>query len=152
MRISCTREAQRLLRNPTDAEDAAQEALTRAWRSRDRCLTPERPLPWLMRITYNESMRLLADRRRLEARADDEFALYALPAPADDGDRLTLAVDVDRALEGLPEDDRRLLHLHYREDLAGTEIAHLLGAPDSTIRVRLHRLRHRLRRELTKLR
>jgi RNA polymerase sigma-70 factor (ECF subfamily) len=152
LRASCHREARRLVRDPLDADDAVQEALARGWRSRERCRTPEQPLPWLLQITRNESLRLLERRRRRELRTGEHVDPLAWATSSEDGDRVALALDVDRALAQLPPADRVLARLRYHEDLPQTRIADLLGTPDATIRVRLHRLRDRLRHELSELR
>jgi RNA polymerase sigma factor (sigma-70 family) len=38
-----------------------------------------------------------------------------------------------------------MLHLRYAEDLTQGEVARRLGMPESTVKVRLHRARRRLR-------
>lgn len=142
LRTQCEREARRLLSDRHDAEDAVQEAMARAWRRRDRCRSPEAPLPWFLQITRNEALRLVARRRPADpsswesATADPEI------------DRLVTRVDVRRALERLPSRDRTLASLRYGEDLAQSRIAMLLDTPEGTIRVQLHRLRQRLRGDL----
>ena len=65
-------------------------------------------------------------------------------APATDA-HVALAVDVRRALAELSEGDRRLLLARYWADMTQREVADLLGMPDGTAKVRLHRLRARLR-------
>jgi RNA polymerase sigma-70 factor (ECF subfamily) len=143
--MQCEREARRLLRDVHDAEDAVQEAMARAWRRRDRCRSPDTPLPWFLQITRNEALRVMARKppaeevRRDGGESDAEL------------DRLVLKVDVNRALARLPLRDRTLANLRYGEDLAQTRIAALLEAPEGTIRVQLHRLRKRLRRDLREI-
>ena len=142
LRRQCEREARRLLVDSHDAEDAVQEAMARAWRRRDRCRSPEAPLPWFLQITRNEAFRVMAKRRSVDER-------HWEPASAPlEIDRLVLKVDVHRALARLPGRDRALASLRYEEDLAHSRIAALLGTAEGTIRVRLHRLRRKLRREL----
>jgi RNA polymerase sigma-70 factor (ECF subfamily) len=119
--------------------------MARAWRRRDRCRSPETPLPWFLQITRNEAFRVMAKKRPVEedrhewGSADPEL------------DRLVLKVDVNRALARLPVRDRALANLRYNEDLAQTRIAALLDTPEGTIRVQLHRLRKRLRVELREI-
>jgi RNA polymerase sigma-70 factor, ECF subfamily len=141
----CQREARRLLRNPDDAEDAAQEALARAWRKRHTCRTPGTPMPWLIAITRNEAYRLMG-RRRDEPSPQD--ALQDESADVLSLDDLATRIDVRRALERLSQEERVLLHLRYREDLKQHSIADLLDTPEGTIKVRLYRARHRLRADL----
>jgi RNA polymerase sigma-70 factor (ECF subfamily) len=147
LRARCFREAARVLPR-ADAEEAVQEALVRAWLRRDACRSPEQPLPWLLEITRNEARRLhgrearrghreLMEPRPLEAhREDDEYAGAAV--------RLTL----EQALLTLGDGDRRMLRLRYAEDLSQIEVARRLGLPETTVKVRLHRARRRLRRLL----
>jgi RNA polymerase sigma-70 factor (ECF subfamily) len=144
LRTRCFREAVRVLPR-VDAEEAVQEALVRAWLRRDACRSPEAPLPWLLEITRNEARRLIgrkARRRTIELfesaspesdREDDEVAGTAV--------RIT----VEQALGTLADSDQSVLRLRYSEDLTQVEVAHRLGLPEGTVKVRLHRARRRLR-------
>ena len=145
IRTRCRAEALRILRRPHDADDAVQEALARAWRSRHACRNPDAPLPWCLQITRNEAIRLIG---RARPRASDE--------PLDEDDpvedagarqerlRVLLRVDVGRALENLPPHERQLIALRYLHDCSHSEIAQMLEIPEATARVRLHRVHKRL--------
>ena len=148
LRTHCQREARRLIADAQDAEDAVQEAMARAWHRRDRCRSPEAPLPWMLQITRNEAFRLLAKRRALIPINASEVDWPVDAGGAFDPDLLALRVDVRRALARLPSRDRALASLRYGEDLAQNRIAMLLDTPEGTIRVRLHRVRRKLRGEL----
>lgn len=56
--------------------------------------------------------------------------------------------DLRAALRRLDSSDRRLLRLRYEKDLTQAAIAELLQMPEGTVKVRLHRARDKLRREL----
>ena len=146
LQARCRREAHRLLRNPHDAEDAAQEALARAWRKRHTCRTPGAPVPWLLQITRNEAFRMMG-RRREQPEAQATACAEEPTAPLAT-DELAARVDVRRAVSRLAAEDRMLLHLRYEEDLKQTSIADLLDTPEGTIKVRLYRVRRRLREDL----
>jgi len=139
----CLRHARRL--TSTDAEDVAQEAALRAWRRRSSCRTPHSPDGWLLQIVRNEASRAAARRR------DVVFLEDSVPPPdraswtTDDTD---VRVTVSAALSRLDAEDRRLLTMRYEDDLTQPAIARVLDLPEGTVKVRLHRLRHRLRSEL----
>jgi RNA polymerase sigma-70 factor (ECF subfamily) len=139
LRALCLREAQRVLGRGAAAEDAAQEAAIRAWRQRSRCLTPDRPEPWVATIARREALRIAAQPRELPI--EDEPAGAAPPDEAD----IELRVDVRRAILGLTPEDRLLLITRYWHDLTQDHAAVVLNLPAGTVKVRLHRLRGRLR-------
>ena len=146
-RKRCLREARRILGNRDDAEEAVQEAFVRAWRKRAACRTPGAPLPWLVQITRNESMRLAARRSRRLASELPETEPETVPAPGAEAqlDSTLTSVATEQALSTLREDERRLLRLRYEEDLTQGQCAAALGVPEGTVKVRLHRARARLR-------
>lgn len=144
MRARCYREAARLLPRP-DAEEAVQEALTRAWLRRDACRSPDSPLPWLLEITRNEARRQLG---RSSRNATLELLESAIAHYRREDEEATVRITVEQALCSLGEGDRRVLSLRYAEDLTQVEVARRLGVPEGTAKVRLHRARRRLRRLL----
>jgi RNA polymerase sigma-70 factor (ECF subfamily) len=146
-RQRCLREARRILGNRDDAEEAVQEAFVRAWRKRGACRTPGAPLPWLLQITRNEAMRLAARRSRRLASELPETEPETVPAPAAEAqlDSALTSVATEQALSALGEDERKLLRLRYEEDLTQGQVAAVLGVPEGTVKVRLHRVRARLR-------
>ena len=143
LRQYCVLEAQRVLRHPEDAEEAAQEALLRVWRHR-ASRHSDAWMPWVRRIARNEALRIAAQRSRLDRRELHESADAPDQAGAGlEGVEESLAVRA--LLRPLREGDRALLRLRYEEDLTNPEIARRLGMPEGTVKVRLHRLRSRLR-------
>jgi len=146
-RQRCLREARRILGNRDDAEEAVQEAFVRAWRKRAACRTPGAPLPWLVQITRNESMRLAARRSRRQASEIPDAEPEAVPAPSAEAqlDATLTTVATEQALSTLCEEERNLLRLRYEEDLTQGQVAAALGVPEGTVKVRLHRVRARLR-------
>jgi RNA polymerase sigma-70 factor (ECF subfamily) len=139
VRTTCWEEARRVLGPGTAADDAAQEAAIKAWRHHASCRTPEHPRPWLAAIARREAYRLRAPPPTESLETTAEPQVQATDA------RVALAVDVRRAMAELSEGDQRLLLARYWADLTQHEVANLLGMPDGTAKVRLHRLRARLR-------
>jgi RNA polymerase sigma-70 factor (ECF subfamily) len=134
----CLREAQRVLGQTAEAEDAAQEAAVRAWQKRGSCTSADRPGAWVRTIAQREALRIAARRRELPL---DEVG----EAGACDEDRRLLQRSVRDALATLSSDERRLLLGSYWYDLPATELSRMLGRGEATVRVQLHRIRARLR-------
>jgi RNA polymerase sigma-70 factor (ECF subfamily) len=149
LRSRCLREAIRILRRREDAEEAAQEALLRAWRRRNQCQDLADPEPWVAQIARHEALRVLHRRRLAEARRAGQEVMSAVEdhrmGPQQTLDALYLA----DALSALPPADRALATLHYSGDIAQGKLAEAMGMPEPTVRVRLHRLRRRLKEQMT---
>lgn len=136
--------AYRYAKNPSEAEDIAQDALLRAWRRRSTLRDGARRKEWLATIVRNEAFR---QRARIRP---DPIATIETYEGADD-ERVVATVeraDLHAALKRLDDGDRQLLRLRYNEDLTQEAIARRLGIPEGTVKVRLHRVRHKLRREM----
>lgn len=145
LRRFCFSQALHVVGSPEAADEAAQEAIVRAWRHRDSCRQPDRPLGWLRRIAHNEAVRL-AGRRPKEVLVDEP--------PADPDRRTDDHESLDngllfRGIVGtLSRADQELAWLRYYEDLSCARLAEHFGLSEATVKVRLHRLRRRLKERL----
>jgi len=140
----CLRFAFRYAKNRTEAEDIAQDALLRAWRKRDTLRDIGARRSWLATIVRHEALREFARKRPLPS------DLIELIHGRDD-ERVLATVeraDLHAALERLNKRDRQLVRLRYDEDMTQEAIAHRLGIPLGTVKVRLHRVRAKLRRSI----
>ena len=148
-RTRCLREALRVLRHREDAEEAVQEAMIRAWRSRDACRVPAARTAWLLQITRREAFRVAERRNRVHERelpvSSDQEVLSVLYS---EFDRVESRVSFDQALGLLQPHDRALVRLRYADDLTQAQVAERLDLPEGTVKVRLHRAREKLRKAL----
>jgi RNA polymerase sigma-70 factor, ECF subfamily len=145
------RVARGVLRNSADAEDVAQEALLRAYRSFHRLRDRNRFRGWLVRISF----RLALDRLRASKRREQRDTLWSLPEhqprPASAEDLAALnefQVHLDRALEELPEKLRFVLLLAAMEGHTLDEIAVMIGVPVGTVKSRIFLARKQLAEKL----
>ena len=145
MRSFCFTQALRVVGCPDRADEAAQEAIVRAWRHRDSCRQPERPFGWLRRIAHNEAVRV-ACRRPNELLSEEPLA--ASGGRTDESERLENRLLFSGILGTLSEADQELARLRYYEDLTCAKLADHFGQSEATVKVRLHRLRKRLRQRL----
>lgn len=129
----------------SEAQDAVQNALLRAWRNQHRLRDPSRMKAWLDAIVVRESIRL-NDRRgswlRRLTRRGAESVESATGAPSG------AAVDLATGLRSLPSPQRAVMALHYEAGYTVGEIAELLDVPRETVRSRLRLARQRLRSRL----
>src|SRR5947209_16280469 len=108
IRKRCAAEAFRILRRQHDAEEAVQEALVRAWRSRASCRTPEAPLPWCLQITRNEALRLIRRTRGTEVDLVESTGEVGDPRGAEQPEAALYRIDINRALKKLTPRERLL--------------------------------------------
>lgn len=145
--------ALRVLRQPQEAEDMAQEALLRAWQALPRFRGEARFTTWLYQIVtnlcYNRLPGLKAELLTLEV---DAAALH-LPdeRPAIETDLLTseLREHLHQAIATLPESYQLLITLRHLQEMSYEEISQVTGLPLGTVKTGIFRGRAHLRERLS---
>jgi RNA polymerase sigma-70 factor (ECF subfamily) len=146
--------ARYLLRDASDAEDAAQECYLRAFRHFDTFRGG--PIkPWLLAILRNVCRAEYARRKALSAVETDvaDASEECVEGLWDDGGlspeasalRRFDAETVQRLIAQLPEQSREAIVLREINDLSYREIADVMGVPVGTVMSRLARARAMLR-------
>jgi RNA polymerase sigma-70 factor (ECF subfamily) len=140
--------ARRMLRNDTEAEDIAQEAFLRLWRSSATLeIGPYGIRPWLRRVVSN----LCLDRVRSQGRVKLVEELPEVPEPARQQAELE-SQDTQRrvatAMEKLPARQRLALTLFHFEGLSQIEIGQVMGVSDEAVESLLGRARRQLKADL----
>jgi RNA polymerase sigma-70 factor (ECF subfamily) len=139
--------ALRMLGHHQDAEDVAQESLTRAIRYLGHW-KQDRPLkPWLLAIVVNRCKTKLGLRIRptstsIDADWSSEFSTPATQTR--DAMRAELAEELTRAICELKPEHRDVFELFYKDERSIEEISSLLNVPEGTIKTWLHRGRKTL--------
>jgi RNA polymerase sigma-70 factor, ECF subfamily len=127
--------ARLVLRDTELAEDAAQDALVRAWRDLPTLRDVERFDAWLYRLVINSCTDI--GRRRRQWRSEITL-LRAEPAQSDGTSGLADRDELERGLRRLNEAQRSVLVLHFFLDLPLAETAEVLNVPVGTAKSRLH--------------
>jgi RNA polymerase sigma-70 factor (ECF subfamily) len=141
--------ARSIVRDPTQAEEVAQEALIRAWRNAGSYDSSRGSVSsWLLTITRNLAVDLL---RRKSVQPTDPRALIFLDQPEPGSmpeESATVTDETNRAkiaLSGLPPEQRRALVLAAFYGYTAREISHAeaipLGTAKSRIRGGLRKMR-----------
>lgn len=144
--------ARRLAGDPHLASDIAQETLVRAWRALPKFRGDARLSTWLYRITVNTSWTQKARAKRHQATPIEEHYDIAAPEDGDHpviaGEMLDLRERLRVALDSLPEGQRLVVVLKDIHGWSHAEIAEATGISVTAAKVRLHRARARLARDL----
>lgn len=144
-----------ILRDADETEDVMQDAYVRAYQhlGQFECRAPFST--WLTRIAVHEALARLRKRRRiqqLDMDIDEGEMSVEFASPTVDPEQTTSNAEVARLLEksllGLPQQYRTVLMLRDVEELSTAETAEALGLTEENVKVRLHRGRALLRRDL----
>lgn len=135
-----------ILQNKEEAEDAVQDALVKAWKSRWRVRDPEKFPAWLATIARYRARDLARKRRAVPL--DEQLAEIA----TDEGASAVPANDMDQqlrtALDALPELHRSALALRYFEEMDYAAIEQTLGLSNGALRGILGRALASMRKQL----
>lgn len=147
----------RTLNDAALAEDAAQEAIVRAWQRADT-FRGGAVLPWLLRIARNRAIDIIRERARRPASSMDAEPYEMEPtwstqvqreAPEARALRNEVADALERALAALPEDQRAVVLLSDVQGMPYEDVAAATGSALGTVKSRLSRARAKLRQALT---
>lgn len=141
------RYAARFLGTREDAEEVVQDTFVRAYRSLARCESPEKFGSWLFTILVNrcrtKSVPLGLRRKRFVT--DEGISGPGVPHPAE---AAAWREEIQRAIEGLPAEQREAFLLKHVEDLSYEEMEAATGAGTSALKMRVKRACDRLREAL----
>jgi RNA polymerase sigma factor (sigma-70 family) len=129
-----------LLHSPSDADDAVQSALLKAWRHFGQFRPGSDLKPWLLTIVANECRRQQRSPwwSVIKRATDDERS-------AESGMTDPAVADLRRALYRLPHDQRLAVILRYYMDLSFEEVAQTLRISTKAAKSRTYRALERLR-------
>lgn len=135
----------RMVPERSDAEELAQDAFVKAFRSMPTFRFQSSFLTWVSRIAYHESLNHLKRKRAYWVNiedvnlTDDEELDAELSTCREE--RIQL---MEEAIDELPPDERMLVHLYYYQDKPLREIAFIMDTKPKALATRLHRIRKKL--------
>ncbi|MEY4083128.1 MAG: hypothetical protein RL483_497 [Pseudomonadota bacterium] len=154
----------RLVRNPVEVEDVAQEAFLKAYRALPQFRGESAFYTWLYRIAVNTAKNhLVAQGRRpiplTDTLSEDEdgesFGREDVVSDnhTPEAELLSrqIAETVNKAIEALPKDLRTAVTLREMEGLSYEEIAEAMNCPIGTVRSRIFRAREAIAEQLRPL-
>lgn len=139
----------RMLGDPDEAEDAAQEAFIRAYRAL-RGYDPTRPFAtWLLSIASHHCIDRIRKRRMKlvsfdSLPAEGELVADPLPTPETRFRQTEDQQQMQELLDSLAPVDRSAVVMYYWYDYSYEEIAQALSLSLSAVKSRLHRARRQL--------
>jgi RNA polymerase sigma-70 factor (ECF subfamily) len=152
----------RLIRDPGEVEDVAQETFVKAYRALPSFRGESAFYTWLYRIGVNTAKNYLMAMRR---RAPTSTEVVAEDAEGyDEGEQLRdistpesvllskeIAATVNAAIDALPEELRTAIQLRELEGMSYEEIARVMECPIGTVRSRIFRAREAIAERLRPL-
>ena len=131
--------------NYTDAQDIAQEVFVKAFRSIESLEKPERFIAWLKVITNNECKMTVRGRRQTMTLDEAELSSSYAHISEQLWKQKQHQLEIQRAVDSLPEKSRLTITLHYLSGLSHQEIGEFLDIPANGVAQQLHRARRQLK-------
>lgn len=145
--------ALRFTKNREDAEEIAQDCFVKAYRSLNNFQQTAKFSTWMYTIVYTTSMTFLR-RKRLDTQSIDseeshlQLENHVSAFNADQVEQKSKFAYLNLAIEQLLPDDAAIITLFYKGEQSLDEIAKALDMESNTVKVKLHRARHRLKEKL----
>lgn len=122
------------VRNSQDALDIVQEAVYKAMTSKTMLRSPQYIRTWFYKIVVNTSLDFLRKHKRTIVVDDAKLSEF----DGGNSDKYT-NIDLQQALDNLPDKYRTIVILRYFEDLKLQEIAEVLDENVNTIKTNLYK-------------
>ena len=139
--------------NREDAEEIAQDAFIKAYKSLSSFRGESKFSTWLFTITTTSCLSFLR-KKKLDIRSLDNEKVMAVVENQDSGfsanqlETKSRQTMVNEAIQLLSGDDANILTLFYKGEQSLEEISDVMGIEANAVKVRLHRARARLKEKM----
>ncbi len=138
----------RICGNREEAEEVAQDAFLKAFRSLKNFKMKSSFSTWLYRIVYNTAISLVRSRKKavlsLEDFPADVIDFLSFSSDAEEAEKEYKNSLINFALQKINEEERGLITLYYYEGMSTEEISAVTGINKSNIKVKLFRARQKI--------
>ncbi len=146
------RTAYLLVKDEESAKDIVQDSLVLAWKNMHTLRERTYLRAWLLKIVVNQSVSFKRQIARKAAFLREQFVQYvvdtSIQETASQRGHLEDTLDLNRAIDQLPLNQRAVLVLFYYHHMTMPEIAETLGVAENTLRKRLQSAVEKIRRVL----
>lgn len=134
-----------MLKNPHDAEDAAQDVFVKVFRSIRSFKAESRLETWMTKIAVNTCLDIIRSRRET-VDIDEQYDLTDGRTPETELEQSDRRLALRQALSQLPEEIRSVVVLRFVEERSYEEIAEILNLNLNTVRTRIFRGREKIKK------
>lgn len=140
--------AMRMMKNKEEAEEVAQDAFIKVYRSLNKFKGESKFSTWIYRVAYNTCLdRLKKNKRTQRTVTIDEYTEHQVKTIDNALDKIEATerqAAIQECIELLPSEDSFLLTLYYFEELSLEEISKIVGLKPNNVKVKLFRSRKKL--------
>ena len=134
-----------MVENADDAKDAVNQVFTQMWKGKPK-VSNDSVRGYLLAATRNQCLHIL---RQRQLRRQMEEALQSDESERQDEERQELLCELQQIIDdNLTEQDKRVLELHYNEEMTYAETATVLGISTAAVNKHITRSLAKIRETL----
>lgn len=138
----------KIIRNREEAEDSAQDAFVKAYRSLENFKGGAAFKTWFFRIVYTTAISRVRGKQNNRVSLEDcklsDIDLMDAESAVGQLDADERSFQLHKAMDQLAPDERAILNLYYFDDLPVDEIAEIMEMSESNVKIKLFRSRKKL--------
>ncbi len=144
--------AYRIVRNREDAEEIAQDAFVKVYQSLKSFKKESKFSTWLYRIIYNTAISKTRKKQlettNLDYNVVENFSTDEIKEDVNRLDNDEQKKIIYKILQHLNPEDSTLINMFYFKEHSTEEISDIMGLSQANVKVKLHRIRKKLYKEI----